>query len=196
MQQVSWNVNEYHTCRLKAAGKNKPVADSNREIEYIHQMARPCSRSRHRCQVDYSAVQMQWPIGNEIMAKIIINDTKTICFKTAISILLISNDNSFRVLFDKIASVYFIWKIYLYFSIGNGQPREPALCQLYRHTFVPYTRLHDYYSTPDRQTEYHNDRVCLSVCVLVLPRAYRWNYKFDVHQFIRPMHAAYVRSSW
>jgi len=20
---------------------------------------------------------------------------------------------------------------------GNGQPREPALCQLYRHTFVP-----------------------------------------------------------
>ena len=24
------------------------------------------------------------------------------------------------------------------FSIGNGQPREPALCQLYRHTFVPY----------------------------------------------------------
>ena len=114
MQQVSWNVNEYHTCRLKAAGKNKPVADSNREIEYIHQMARPCSRSRHRCRVDYSAVQMQWPIGNESMAKIIINDTK-ICFKTAISILLISNDNSFRVLFDKIASVYFIWKIYLYF---------------------------------------------------------------------------------
>ena len=40
--------------------------------------------------------------------------------------------------FDKIASVYFIGKIYLYFSIGNGQPREPALCRLYRHTFVPY----------------------------------------------------------
>jgi len=34
---------------------------------------------------------------------------------------------------------YVIWKIYLYFSIGSGQPREPALCQLYRHTFVPYT---------------------------------------------------------
>ena len=29
-------------------------------------------------------------------------------------------------------------KIYLYFSIGNGQPREPALSQLYRHIFVPY----------------------------------------------------------
>ena len=51
--------------------------------------------------------------------------------------LLISNHNSFRVLFDKIASVYFIWKIYLYVNIGNGQAREPALCQLYRHTFVP-----------------------------------------------------------
>ena len=25
-----------------------------------------------------------------------------------------------------------------YFSTGNGQSREPALCQLYRHTFVPY----------------------------------------------------------
>ena len=23
--------------------------------------------------------------------------------------------------------------------MGNGQPWEPALCQLYRHTFVPYT---------------------------------------------------------
>jgi len=31
-------------------------------------------------------------------------------------------------------------KIYLYFSIGNGQPTEPALCQLYRHTSVPYGR--------------------------------------------------------
>ena len=30
-----------------------------------------------------------------------------------ISILVILNDNSFRVLFDKIVSVYFIWK-YIY----------------------------------------------------------------------------------
>jgi len=40
--------------------------------------------------------------------------------------------------FDKIPSVYFTSKIiFIYFSIGNGQPQEPALCQLYRHTFVP-----------------------------------------------------------
>jgi len=57
--------------------------------------------------------------------------------------VLISNRNSFRVLFDKIASVYFIWKINLYSNIGNGQQSEPALCQLYRHTFVPYVSQHD-----------------------------------------------------
>ena len=33
--------------------------------------------------------------------------------------------------------VLFVAKRYLYFSIGNGQSGEPALCQLYRHTFVP-----------------------------------------------------------
>ena len=76
-------------------------------------------------------------IGNESVAKITINDTINF-FKAAISILVISNHNSFRVLFDKMAFVYFILKIYLYFSIGNGQPREPSLRQLHRHTFVPY----------------------------------------------------------
>ena len=52
--------------------------------------------------------------------------------------MIISNRNSFPVLFDNIASVYFIWKIYLYFSTENGQPWNHR-CQLYRHTFVPYT---------------------------------------------------------
>ena len=70
-------------------------------------------------------------------AEIITNDAISLLFKSAISILVISNHNSFRVLFDKIASVYFISKIYLYFIIENGQSRKPALCQLYRHTFVP-----------------------------------------------------------
>jgi len=41
---------------------------------------------------------------------------------------------------DKIASVYVIWKLYLY--IGNGQPREPALCKLHRHTSIPYPSDH------------------------------------------------------
>jgi len=31
---------------------------------------------------------------------------------------------------------------YSYFSNGNGQRRESALCQLYPHTFVPYFESH------------------------------------------------------
>jgi len=73
------------------------------------------------------------------------------------SILLISNHDSFWVLFDKIVSVYFIWKIYLYLGIGNGQPKEPALCQLYRHTFVPY----DYFSGSSRVV----GQVCVRIYV-------------------------------
>jgi len=47
-------------------------------------------------------------IGNESVPKIIFkNNTINLCFKTAISILLISDRNSFRVLFYKIVSVYF-----------------------------------------------------------------------------------------
>jgi len=38
------------------------------------------------------------------------NNTKKIFFKTAISILLFSNHNSFRVVFDKIASVHIGWQ--------------------------------------------------------------------------------------
>jgi len=65
-------------------------------------------------------------------------------FKTAISILVISNhntDNCFRALFDKIAPVGadILYEKYIYILVLEfGQPRQPALCQLYRHTFVPY----------------------------------------------------------
>jgi len=46
--------------------------------------------------------------GSGNVPKIILNDTVNLFFEAAISILEISNHNSFRVLFDKIASVYFI----------------------------------------------------------------------------------------
>ena len=79
-------------------------------------------------------------IANERVPKIAINYTINIFLKTAIIILVISNHNRFRVLFDKNASVYFTRKTYLYFSVGNGQPTEPALCRLYWHTsFVPHS---------------------------------------------------------
>jgi len=51
------------------------------------------------------------------VSTITINNTTNL-FLTAISI---SKRNSFRLLFDKIVSVYFSGQIYLYFSIGNGQ---------------------------------------------------------------------------
>ena len=47
-------------------------------------------------------------MGNESVPKILINDKINLFRKTAISILIISNHNSFRVLFDKIGSVYFM----------------------------------------------------------------------------------------
>jgi len=34
---------------------------------------------------------------------------------------------------------YILFEKKFIFSIKNGQPREPALCQLYRHTFGPYS---------------------------------------------------------
>ena len=45
--------------------------------------------------------------------KIIINDNKTF-FLNWISILVISNHNSFQVLFDEIASIYFSGKISIF----------------------------------------------------------------------------------
>ena len=47
-------------------------------------------------------------LGNDTVPKIILNDTVSLFLKTAISISVISNRNSSRVLFDKIDSVYFI----------------------------------------------------------------------------------------
>jgi len=69
-------------------------------------------------------------------AKIILNRTINLFLKTAISVLLISNHNGFRVLFDKIASVYFILKDIVICQRWKRPPREPALCQLYRHSVV------------------------------------------------------------
>ena len=49
--------------------------------------------------------------------------------------MVISNHNGFRALFDKIASLYFIWKRYLYLSVGNGWPAHgtSTVPTLYRH---------------------------------------------------------------
>ena len=70
------------------------------------------------------------------MPKITINDTiKIYFFKTVISILVISNHNSFRMLFDKIASAYFGGEnIFTFLALEMASPGN----QHYRHTFVSY----------------------------------------------------------
>ena len=63
-------------------------------------------------------------------------------FLTAVSIFVISNHNSFRVLFDKTTFVYFIWKnIYIYIlALEMASPGiqhcaivSAHFCSLYRH---------------------------------------------------------------
>ena len=72
-------------------------------------------------------------------------NNKFCSFKTAISILVISNRNSFRVLFELLLLPYILFEECICISIVNGQPSEPAVCHLYRHTFVPWGRwLWDY----------------------------------------------------
>jgi len=49
------------------------------------------------------------------------------------------NVNSQHIQHDEVGDTWnYTEQKYLYFSNGNGQPRGPALCQLYRHTFFPY----------------------------------------------------------
>jgi len=51
--------------------------------------------------------------------------TQYIYFKTAISILLISSHDSFRVLFDKIASVYILFEKYIHIlALEMTSPRN------------------------------------------------------------------------
>jgi len=62
--------------------------------------------------------------------KITLN-TINLFFLTAISVLVISNRNSFRVRFDKIASVYFISKKYIYIlalEMASPGTRHYASC--------------------------------------------------------------------
>ena len=68
------------------------------------------------------------PLGTVSVPKIIINDNKFI-FLTAICILVISNHNSFRVLFDKIAYVgYVIWKYIYSLALKTASPWTMQYC--------------------------------------------------------------------
>ena len=72
------------------------------------------------CSVDYT-------IGNESVPKIIINNTINL-FLTAISILPIWNHKSFRMLFYKFASLYFILKYILALEMASPEKQHCANC--------------------------------------------------------------------
>ena len=63
-----------------------------------------------RCFLNRCSSTAAVAVPNESVSRIIRNDTTTLFVRTAISILVVSNRNSFRVLFDKITSVHFIRK--------------------------------------------------------------------------------------
>ena len=67
------------------------------------------------------------------MPKIITNDTIKFFSQTAISIWQFQTTTVSECCFTKLLPYSSFENIYSYFSVGNGQPREPALCQLYRH---------------------------------------------------------------
>jgi len=75
-------------------------------------------------------------IGNGSAPKIIINDTTNLFVKTVVGILLISNNNSCRVMFAKLLP-YILFENYINIlelemtNPGNG------------HTFVPYCKWSD-----------------------------------------------------
>ena len=72
-------------------------------------------------------------------------------------------------------------KKYLYFSMGNGQPREPALCQLYRHIFVPY------FTRATLRQRGISCRWCLPVCVCHKSKYYRNGWFFWHESLFRPV---------
>ena len=56
--------------------------------------------------------------------------------------------------------MFYLKNTCLYYSIGNGQPRKPALCQLYRHTIVPYRE----YGEPSRRVDWILNCMSLTCC--------------------------------
>jgi len=98
-------------------------------------------RANRRLKRDPNAGNSHIAMRKESVPKITINNTINLFYWTAISILVISNHSSLRVLFDRFASVYFIWKIYLYFLAleiaGRGNPSTVPVVSAH-YTFVPY----------------------------------------------------------
>ena len=92
-------------------------------------------------------------------------------FLTAISVLVISNHNSLRVLFDKIASVCFIWKNIFIFYHWKWPAQEPCSTGSHCRSLILLTSvLHwppQLFQTGGRGARYYDERGCISVCMSV-----------------------------
>jgi len=75
-------------------------------------------------------------IRNESVPKIIISDTINFFLKMQSAFWQFQTITVSECCLIKLLMYISFWKMYWYFSVENRQPREPALCQLYRHTFV------------------------------------------------------------
>jgi len=94
-------------CLVRFSNSSFHATFTPQATQDTHRHSGTCGDSTQSC-VETTA------IGNDSVPIVITNDTMSLFFKLHVSSLAISNrHNSFRVLFDKIASVYFTWK-YIY----------------------------------------------------------------------------------
>jgi len=87
------------------------VCKSDHAIIFNQKSMQAGQETSHSCTIAQMDGQVENITGNKSVPKIIINDTINFFLSNSNSILVITNHNSFWVLFDKIASVYFICNI-------------------------------------------------------------------------------------
>ena len=79
---------------------------------------------------------------------------------------------------------YILFQKYIcIFTIGNGRPMEPTLCQLYRHTLVPYRDGHVWHNRERKCAEnynkWHSKFFKTAISILVISNRNRFRVLFD-----------------
>ena len=92
--------------------------------QFITQLLYVCQQQRHHW---YQPPDDDWATGNARVPEIVTSNTissflntHTNLYSAEKGILLVSNHKRFWLRFDKIAYVYFIWKIYLFLYAANN----------------------------------------------------------------------------
>jgi len=105
-------------CQIRASPVESLNAPFSRRLFLAMQMYANITRSSTKPQAQNISQRRHYgtepgPLGTSV-PKIIINNTINLFSKTTISILAISNHDNFRVLFDEIASVYFLENAFIF----------------------------------------------------------------------------------